>query len=117
MKKITNQSELEKLASEDKLTILHFYEDWCPVCDAMLPAMESLESCYTDRVIFAKINANENPAMKAQFYVSSIPTVFFLKNRKVLDRIVGLQKRLDLEILIERYISTKPEAQTTNFSN
>jgi thioredoxin-like negative regulator of GroEL len=117
MKKIANQSELEKLASEDSLTILLFYEDWCPVCAVMLPAMESLESCYTDRAIFATINANENPAMKAQLYVSSIPTVFFVKNRKILNRIVGLQKRLELEVLIERYISINPEAQNKNVPN
>jgi thioredoxin 1 len=109
MKKITRISDFEKLVSEDNLIILHFYEDWCPVCDAMFPAMESLESCYTDRAIMAKINVNENPALKAKFHVSSIPTVFFVKEQKVLDRIVGFQKRLELEVLIEQYIVTKPE--------
>ena len=54
-----------------------------------------------DKVKIGKLDVDTNPVTASQYGVMSIPTLIFFKNGKVVDKLVGvrskaeLQKRLD----------------------
>ena len=52
------------------------------------PVIEQLAEEYKD-VVIAKVNVDENQELSTTFQVSSIPVVFFVKDGKVVDKIVG----------------------------
>lgn len=62
----------------NKPAIVDFYADWCRPCKMIAPIMEELAVDYKDKIIFYKINVDENPAVSRAFGIQSIPSVLFI---------------------------------------
>ena len=73
----------------DKPAIIDFYADWCGPCKMMSPIIDEIAEEVGDKIKVGKINVDENQELAATFQVSSIPVVFFIKDGKIVDRIVG----------------------------
>ena len=86
---IKNSEEFQKEVLESgKLAVIDFRAERCGPCRMLGPIIEQLAEAHKD-VVVAKINVDENQELAATFQVSSIPVVFFIKDGKVVDRIVG----------------------------
>jgi len=57
------------------------------------PIIEELAKDYAGRVVFGKLNVDENPLTAARFGVRGIPTLLILKGEREVDRIVGVAPR------------------------
>lgn len=80
---------LEK--SKEKLIFIDFYADWCMPCKILKPIIENVEKLYQDKNIeFFKINIDKNQNLANKFNILSIPTLVLLKNKKEIDRIIGV---------------------------
>jgi thioredoxin 1 len=53
------------------------------------PIIEELSKDYEGKANIGKVNVDENPDIAAQFGIRSIPTILFIKNGEVVDRLVG----------------------------
>jgi thioredoxin 1 len=73
---------------------------WCPPCLMLSPIIESLAKKYVGKIVFGKLNVDENKEVAQKYEVMSVPTLLVLKKGKLVDRIVGampeplLEKRL-----------------------
>lgn len=86
---IKNPEEFKKeILESEKLAIIDFRAERCGPCRMLGPIVEQLAEDHKD-VIVAKVNVDENQELAATFQVSSIPVVFFIKDGKIVDRIVG----------------------------
>jgi len=47
-----------------------------------------------------KVNVDEQPALAARYEIRAIPTVLFLRDGTVVDRVVGVVPRAELEAII-----------------
>lgn len=47
-------------------TVLNFYASWCGICDAELPAFETVSQAYGDSVAFVGVNPQSNDTDAAQ---------------------------------------------------
>lgn len=93
MKTINNIQELIALAENNKPILLDFYADWCGPCQTLLPIIDDLSSEYNDKAEIVKINVDKSQELAAQFQVRSIPALFFIKNKEVVNRMQGLQTK------------------------
>lgn len=82
----------EVMDVKDKLVMVDFWATWCGPCRALGPVVEELAEAYAGKVVVGKVNVDEEPELAAQFKVSSIPSVFFLKNGEVVKHCVGFQE-------------------------
>lgn len=82
----------EVMDVKDKLVMVDFWATWCGPCRALGPVVEELAEAYAGKVVVGKVNVDEEPELAAQFRVSSIPSVFFLKNGEVVKHCVGFQE-------------------------
>ncbi len=87
-----------------KLEIMDFWAEWCGPCHAMKPIIEELEKTYEGKVIFTKINVDEQPELDDKMNVRSIPTMFFKKGDKIVDQIVGAVPKDHLVAKIEEHL-------------
>ncbi|KAL9224367.1 hypothetical protein vseg_000405 [Gypsophila vaccaria] len=100
-----SKTELEKkltaAAKLDRLVILYFTATWCGPCRAISPVYSNLAAKFP-HVVFLKIDIDEVRDAASQWNVSSVPTFFFVKNGKEMDKVVGADKN-SLEMKIAQY--------------
>jgi thioredoxin 1 len=104
MKDINSIAEFTQLIEQDKPVLLDFYADWCGPCRILHPVIDKLEAKHGDNFLFAKVNVDTNPELAQQFGVRSIPSLFFLRDGKVRENIVGVQSEAALDQKVQAYI-------------
>lgn len=70
-----------------ELKILDFKASWCQPCKRMEPILETVEK--ETGVIIQKIDVDEDEEHVIAYNVRNIPTLIFLKDGKVVDKISG----------------------------
>ena len=85
--------------------LVDFWADWCGPCKMMAPVVEAMARDYTGRVLFAKINTDQNRTTSAKFRVMSIPNFIVFRNGRQVDQVLGAVGRQGLEALLRRYLS------------
>ncbi len=86
------------------LVVVDCWAPWCGPCQMVAPVIEELARDYAGRILFGKLNVDENREVAAQYQIMGIPTLLVFKNGKLVDRIVGALPRQTLEPKIERYL-------------
>lgn len=81
--------------------IVDFWAPWCGPCRMVAPILDELSKEYDGQIVVAKVNTDENSQHAIQFGVQGIPTMLFVKDGEVVDRMVGaapkpaIQQRID----------------------
>ncbi len=97
-------------ASFDKLVVVDFWADWCAPCKTLMPVLEKLAGEYPNDVLLAKINADDQQMLAAQFGVRSLPTVMLIKEGQPLDGFTGGKTEAEVRALLEQYLPKPWEA-------
>jgi thioredoxin 1 len=86
---------LDEVLNTDKPVVIDFWAEWCGPCRMVSPIIEQLAEEYKDKVIIGKVDVDENNEATTRYGIRNIPTVLFIKNGQVVDKIVGsADKRL-----------------------
>ena len=101
---ITDDNFEREVIKKEELVVVDFWATWCGPCRAISPVIDELANQYEGKVTVGKINVDEQRNLAAKYKVMSIPTVMLFKNGEVVDKVVGLRSREDLEELIESNI-------------
>lgn len=101
---ITDNNFQEKVIKSEKLSVIDFWAEWCGPCRAIGPVIEELSKEYDGRVNIGKVNVDHNPQLSVNFGVTSIPAILFIKEGKVVDKLVGAQPKMNFVKKIEQYI-------------
>lgn len=92
---IHSASELEtrlSAASEtSRLAVLYFTATWCGPCRFVSPLYTSLAGKYS-KAVFLKVDIDEARYVAARWNISSVPSFFFIKNGKEVDKLIGADK-------------------------
>ena len=101
-------SSFDKAIENANMPVLvDFWAGWCMPCRVMAPVIDELARDYARKVIFAKVNVDENPEVSQRYNIMSIPHFIIFKNGKPIERIIGAVGREPLEEALRKHL--KPE--------
>ncbi len=87
-----------------QLSVVDFWAEWCGPCRAIGPVIDELSKEYAGKVKVGKVNVDENPQISMNFGITSIPAILFIKEGKVVDKLVGAQPKANFVKKIEQHI-------------
>src|SRR5919199_5598640 len=87
-----------------QLLIVDFWAPWCGPCRMVSPVIEQLAAELAGKVVFGKVNVDENPRIANTFGIRSIPTIAIFKNGKNVDGFVGATSKSQMQTKILSYI-------------
>ena len=96
--------------SEQVPVIIDLWAPWCGPCRTLGPILEKAVEAKDGSVELVKVNVDENPRISASFQVQSIPAVFALKDRQVVDGFIGAVPEAQITEFIERLAPVPSEA-------
>jgi thioredoxin 1 len=102
-KPITVSSQnFNEILRKHRNVVVDFWAEWCMPCRMIAPIVEELAKEYAGKIVFAKLNTDENQQIAARYGISAIPTLIFFKNGRPVDQIVGALPKSEMKKWIER---------------
>lgn len=98
------ENNFEDVIAVDKPVLVDFWASWCGPCQFMLPIFDKLAKKYSDKVVFARLNVDNNQSVVARFDVYAIPTFIVFRSGKPIDRAIGAVGEGGLESMIKKHI-------------
>ena len=91
----------QDIIQADKPVIVDFWAEWCAPCRMVAPVFEKLSEEFDDRMVFGKLNVDENSEIAARYSITGIPTMIIFKGGAPVDQIVGALPEKQLRQKIE----------------
>lgn len=83
-------NNFQSLALEsDKVVLVDFWAVWCGPCKMIKPIIEELANEYEGKAVIGQLDVGPNPVTGSNYGIISIPTLLYIKNGKVVDKLVG----------------------------
>jgi len=86
------------------LVVVDCWAPWCAPCIMVAPIIEELAKEYQGKIVFGKLNTDENKETMKEYNIMSIPTLLIFKSGKLVDRSVGAMPKEELKPEIIKYL-------------
>lgn len=100
---VVSDRNFDQTVKNYPLVVVDCWAAWCAPCRAIAPVVEELAKDYSGKVVFGKLNVDENPETQQRFGIMAIPTLLVMKGGQEVDRIVGALPKSQLESKINTY--------------
>ncbi|MFH1675389.1 MAG: thioredoxin [bacterium] len=100
----TDFESLVLQGSQNQPIVVDFWAPWCGPCHMITPIVEELQKDYDGKIIFFKVNTDENADVASKYNVMSIPTLLMFKAGDVADTVVGVTSKAALKKKFDEHI-------------
>ena len=102
------RSDFDEQIGGKRPVFVDFWAAWCGPCRTMEPVVERLAAKYSGRVVFGKLNVDEESELATRYDVRSIPTFMMFKGGGPVGASIGAVGELALDRLIQKFITDNP---------
>jgi thioredoxin 1 len=92
----------EAIAREHPKLVIDCWANWCGPCRQMAPIFDKVAEENSAKATFGKMDCDSNPELVKRFKVLAIPTLLFIKDGEVVESIVGLVPKEEIEAVLRK---------------
>ena len=100
MVKTISEANINSVLEKNKITVIDFWAEWCGPCKVLGPIVDEIAMNNTD-ILIGKVNVDDNSDLSQEYGVRGIPTLIFLKNGYVEEKIVGVASAEKIQSVID----------------
>ena len=97
-------ADLEQAIQRFPVVVVDCWAPWCQPCLMVAPVIAELAEDYAGKIVFAKLNVDENTETAMKYRIQSIPALLVFQGGKIVNLIIGAQPRQALEPQITQYL-------------
>ncbi|MEM3693746.1 MAG: thioredoxin [Candidatus Bathyarchaeia archaeon] len=101
--KVTDET-FEDFIHRYPIVVVDCWADWCYPCRILSPIIDALAKEYAGRVVFGKLNVDENRRIPAWLGIMSIPTLLIAKDGQIVERIIGAVPKQAIDRVLQKYL-------------
>ena len=98
-------SDFDAYVNDGRPVFVDFWAVWCGPCRTMDPVVERLAAKYAGKVVFGKLNVDEQSEVATRYDVQSIPTFMVFKKGQPVDAAIGAVGESALDRLIQKSLN------------
>jgi len=97
---VTDANFEEIVLKSDKPVVVDLWAEWCGPCRMIEPHIEAMAEEFEGKALICSVDVDSNPEIPTKFSVMNIPTVLFIKNGELVEKVVGaVPKKVLVETL------------------
>lgn len=90
----------EEVLQSEKTVLLDFWADWCGPCRMLSPIVDEIAEEHPE-IKVCKVNVDEQPELASSFEVMSIPSLFVIKDGKIVNQSSGVRPKAQILDLLK----------------
>src|SRR6185503_16758283 len=90
--------------------VVDLWAEWCGPCRTLGPILERVVDATDGKVELVKVDVDANPRVATAFRVQSIPAVFALQDRKIVNSFIGALPEPAVQEFVDRLAPGESEA-------
>ncbi len=93
-----------KESISEGVVLVDFWAVYCGPCKRQAPIIKELAKDFDGKATIGKLDVQKNRTVAGQYHVRSIPTLIVFKDGKVVERLIGMQSKVTLTDVVNRYL-------------
>lgn len=90
-------ADFDEIIKKYYIVVVDCWAPWCGPCQMMTPVINELANEMQGKIVFGKVNVDENPITSLKYKIMSIPTLLVFKNGNLVDKIIGAYPKEELK--------------------
>ncbi len=92
-----NDSNFDEFIRKYPKVVVDCWAPWCGPCRMLSPTIDSMAKDHKGKVVYGKLNTDENFGTAGKYRILSIPTLLIFKDGKLVDKMIGAAPRTVVE--------------------
>jgi thioredoxin 1 len=92
-------ADIDETMKKYPIIVIDCWAPWCGPCRMIGPIIEELAKEMKGKIVFGKLNVDENQQTSMKYKIMSIPTLLVFKNGALVDRVIGAMPK---EMLLQK---------------
>ncbi len=101
-----NEKQFQERMAEGETVLVDFWAPWCTYCRRIAAAYDKVAEQNEGRILVAKVNIDEEPALAQRESIEVIPTLVLYKDGKALGSIVAPDSKAKIDEFIQNTLSS-----------
>ena len=97
-----SDANFEETVKKYPRVVVDCWAPWCGPCRMLAPTIDSMAKDQKGKVVFAKLNTDDNFSTASKFRIMSIPTLLFFKDGQLVDKMIGAAPRPMVENAVKQ---------------